>query len=92
VRFCKNYITVGDRTIEGALDYRRIINNYSAEFLRPQGEDKTVVTDPMLIYFSSGTSGMPKMVRHDYSSPLGQINYRKILAVRAGKQGSPDSD
>ena len=69
----KNYITVGDRTIEGALDYRRIINNYSAEFTRPQGEDKTVVTDPMLIYFSSGTSGMPKMVRHDYSSPLGQI-------------------
>lgn len=69
----EKYITVGDKPVEGALDYRSIIGDYSAEFSRPQGEDKTVVTDPMLIYFSSGTSGMPKMVRHDFSSPLGQI-------------------
>jgi acetyl-CoA synthetase len=29
--------------------------------------------DPMLIYFSSGTTGMPKMVKHDFTHPLGQI-------------------
>ncbi|MCL2004180.1 MAG: AMP-binding protein [Oscillospiraceae bacterium] len=29
--------------------------------------------DPMLIYFSSGTTGMPKMVKHDFLHPLGQI-------------------
>ncbi|MCL2138902.1 MAG: AMP-binding protein, partial [Treponema sp.] len=29
--------------------------------------------DPMLIYFSSGTSGMPKMVLHNHSLPLGHI-------------------
>ncbi|HZJ77325.1 MAG TPA: AMP-binding protein [Clostridia bacterium] len=69
----ENYITVGDNAVGGAIDYRNAIDDYSKEFERPQGEDKTVVTDPMLIYFSSGTTGMPKMVRHDFSSPLGQI-------------------
>ena len=29
--------------------------------------------DTMLIYFSSGTTGMPKMVKHDFLHPLGQI-------------------
>ncbi len=29
--------------------------------------------DPMLIYFSSGTTGMPKMVLHDFTYPLGHI-------------------
>ncbi len=27
----------------------------------------------MLLYFTSGTTGMPKMVRHDYTYPLGHI-------------------
>ncbi len=34
-------------------------------------------TDPMLIYFSSGTTGMPKMILHDYSYPLGHITTAK---------------
>ena len=34
----------------------------------------TKVTDMMLIYFTSGTTGMPKMVTHDFSYPLGHIN------------------
>jgi acetyl-CoA synthetase len=29
--------------------------------------------DPMLIYFTSGTTGMPKMVLHDFAYPLGHI-------------------
>jgi len=33
----------------------------------------TAVKDPMLIYFSSGTAGMPKMVLHNHSLPLGHI-------------------
>jgi acetyl-CoA synthetase len=29
--------------------------------------------DPMLLYFTSGTTGMPKMVLHDHLHPLGHI-------------------
>ncbi|ABN07425.1 AMP-dependent synthetase and ligase [Methanocorpusculum labreanum Z] len=33
---------------------------------------KVLATDPMLIYFTSGTTKDPKMVLHDYAHPLGQ--------------------
>ncbi|MDR0732257.1 MAG: AMP-binding protein [Treponema sp.] len=42
-------------------------------FTRPGGNADTRTVDPMLVYFSSGTTGMPKMVLHDYSLPLGHI-------------------
>jgi acetyl-CoA synthetase len=29
--------------------------------------------DIMLLYFTSGTTGMPKMVNHDFMYPLGHI-------------------
>ncbi len=34
---------------------------------------QTKTNEPMLIYFSSGTTGMPKMVLHNHSLPLGHI-------------------
>lgn len=34
---------------------------------------ETDIRDIMLIYFTSGTSGNPKMVSHDYSYPIGHI-------------------
>jgi len=73
---CKNvhsFATVGGSAVPGAIDYRKEIANYSPDFPRPQGAEGTVSTDTALLYFSSGTTGMPKMVRHDYSSALGQI-------------------
>ena len=68
------FATVGADDIPGAVNYRKVIGGYSNEFPRPQGEAATVATDSALLYFSSGTTGMPKMVRHDYSSALGQIS------------------
>ncbi len=49
------------------------IAKYPETFARPTGDEATKVTDTMLIYFTSGSTGMPKMVCHDYSHPLGHI-------------------
>ena len=37
------------------------------------GRIETCVTDPMLLYFTSGTTGEPKGVMHDYAYPLAHI-------------------
>ena len=42
-------------------------------FVKPQGKAFPSGTDPMILYFSSGTTGMPKMVLHDFYYPLGHI-------------------
>ena len=39
----------------------------------PQGEAYAHNGDTMLLYFTSGTTGMPKMVAHDFYYPLGHI-------------------
>ena len=44
-----------------------------APFPRPTGDQALCATDPMLIYFTSGTTGMPKMVLHNFIYPLGHI-------------------
>ena len=35
--------------------------------------EKTTINDTMLLYFTSGTTGMPKMVDHNFAYPLGHI-------------------
>ena len=45
------------------------MNAASEDFARIQ----TSVTDPMIMYFTSGTTGYPKGVIHDYSYPLAHI-------------------
>lgn len=68
----ESLVTVGsDRN--GWISYHAEINNYTPEFPRPQGENATKNEDPMLIYFTSGTSGYPKMVLHNYLYPIGHI-------------------
>lgn len=34
---------------------------------------ETLATDPMLLYFTSGTTGYPKGVIHDFAYPLAHI-------------------
>ena len=72
---------------EGWLLFNEPLGGFSATFPRPgEGGGRTVSTDPMLIYFTSGTTGMPKMVLHDHSHPLGHIVTAKFWQqVRGGK-------
>lgn len=57
----------------GWLDYTRELESESAEFIRPTGEAAPRNDDMMLLYFTSGTTGMPKMVQHNFLYPLGHI-------------------
>jgi len=43
------------------------------EFTPPTGDDAPTNDDTMLLYFTSGTTGMPKMVCQDFTYPLGHI-------------------
>ncbi len=54
---------------------------------------KNDVKDTFLIYFTSGTTGMPKMVRHDFSYPIGHIVTAKYWqCVRENKLHMSVSD
>ncbi|MDR1949956.1 MAG: AMP-binding protein [Spirochaetaceae bacterium] len=69
----KQAAVVGDSIPAGYIDMRRVIEKAPEGFVRPKGGGEEKTTDPMLIYFSSGTTGMPKMVLHNHSLPLGHI-------------------
>lgn len=68
----QNKVIVAERR-DGWLDFNEEIEKYSDIFPRPTGEDATRWDDVMLVYFTSGTTGMPKMVQHNFSYPLGHI-------------------
>lgn len=68
----KNKIIVAEKR-EGWLYFEDEIDNFSDVFERPTGEEQTKWDDTMLVYFTSGTTGMPKMVSHNFSYPLGHI-------------------
>lgn len=58
---------------DGWLNLHDGMEGQSDVFERPTGEERTHNTDIMQIYFTSGTTGMPKMVCHNYMHPLGHI-------------------
>ncbi|HHV96429.1 MAG TPA: AMP-binding protein [Clostridiaceae bacterium] len=58
---------------EGWIDFNDGINNASPYFERPTGDKATKNSDISLLYFTSGTTGMPKMVQHNFTYPLGHI-------------------
>lgn len=58
---------------DGWLNYEEGIADAADSFKRPTGEEATKSDDPMLLYFTSGTTGYPKMALQDYTYPLGHL-------------------
>lgn len=70
----KYVCTLGEpHTDEGFIDYGTELYAQSDVFERPTGDEATCNDDMMLLYFTSGTAGDPKMVWHDFAYPLGHI-------------------
>ena len=56
---------------EGWHDFNEEYCIFSSHFAR--GEDAPCGNDPMLMFFTSGTSGYPKLTAHNYKYPLGHF-------------------
>ena len=63
-------VSIGPDMPEGFLDFHKGIES-AAPFVRPQHVNTN--DDISLMYFTSGTTGEPKMVAHDFTYPLGHI-------------------
>ena len=66
----KIYISVGTNVPAGFHDWHKEIVN-APKFVRPEHVNSN--SDTMLMYFTSGTSGEPKMVAHDYLYAMGHL-------------------
>ncbi len=64
---CKKILVGGKR--DGWLDFDNEYSLYSTHFYRT--EDTPCGKDPMLMFFTSGTTGYPKIALHSYQYPLG---------------------
>jgi len=73
------FIVNGEKS--GWIDFDTEVEKQSDKWERVE----TKVTDRMLMYFTSGTSGNPKMAVHDYSYPLGHT-----LLAKYWHQVDPD--
>ncbi len=62
---------------EGWHDFNTEADLESPVFLRPLGDSAIKNEDTSLLYFTSGTTGMPKMARHSFTYPLGHITTAK---------------
>ncbi|MCL2862661.1 MAG: AMP-binding protein [Methanimicrococcus sp.] len=71
--FLKFNVGGNSKGAEGWLDFVAELEASSADFVRPTGDQAVINTDDMLYYFSSGTTGFPKMVCHNFTYPLGHI-------------------
>jgi acetyl-CoA synthetase len=69
-RLAEKKISTADKLLSWT-DFSALFKAASPDFKRPEKPNSN--DDIMLLYFTSGTTGMPKMVRHNYTYPLGHI-------------------
>ncbi len=67
----KHKAVIGE-TREGWINLTQEMEKAPDIFTR-QKDNEAELSDTMLLYFTSGTTGMPKMVNHNFSYPLGHI-------------------
>ena len=75
-------ILVGGKR-EGWHDFNEEYSMYSSHLAR--AEDAPCGSDPMLMFFTSGTSGYPKLAAHNYKYPLGHF-----ITAKYWHQVNPD--
>ena len=68
---------------EGWHNFNEEYSMYSSHFART--EDAPCGSDPMLMFFTSGTSGYPKLAAHNYKYPLGHF-----ITAKYWHQVNPD--
>jgi len=68
--------------VGGATGWYRFEDAYhAAEEFAPDGE--TLATDPLVLYFTSGTTSKPKLVLHSHQSyPVGQLSMTYVSGLR----------
>lgn len=72
-RSLEQICVVGSHIPEDCRDFRAEVTAFPTSFPRPDGDAATHNDDFMLGYFTSGTTGMPKLIVHNYLYPLGHI-------------------
>ena len=88
-RASKNYdglkakIMVGQSTLKGWRNFNRDIRFFSSEFKKPAGAPGG--NDPMLMFFTSGTTSYPKIAEHTYKYALGHY-----ITARYWQQVDPE--
>lgn len=66
----KYIVSIGPKVPEGWEDFHKGLEG-AAPFVKPERTNSN--SDTSLLYFTSGTTGEPKMVIHDFTYPLGHI-------------------
>ncbi len=66
-------LVLGHKKVDGWLDFEDGFAAASDKWTRPTGDEAIYANDTSLLSFTSGTSGYPKMVTHDFRYPLGHI-------------------
>jgi len=69
----KAFVGGEDAERVGWVSFKKELNDASSNFERPTGDAASKKEDVFLAYFTSGTTGYPKMVNHDHTYALGHI-------------------
>ncbi len=67
------FVTKHKKAGEGWHDFEEGFEMASDQWQRPTGDEATTADDTMLMAFSSGTTGYPKIITHNFKYPLGHI-------------------